>query len=128
MTNAVPGLNKRVLVVEDDGLLALDIAQQLTNVGFLVVGPATTADRAIRLIEDRGCDAALLDVNLGKNQTSAPVARKLRALGIPFVVLSGYLSDQHPLELRGAPALSKPASERELLEMLLRCMQSSIST
>ena len=79
---------KRVLIVEDDALLALDIAQQMSDAGFEVVGPATSVAKALRLVTEVGCDAAVLDVNLGI-VTGAPVALELKARGTPFVVLSG---------------------------------------
>jgi CheY-like chemotaxis protein len=101
-------MNTRVLVVEDDALLALDIARQLADAGLEVVGPATSVAKALGLVGRIGCDVAVLDVNLGK-ETAEPVARELRARGTPFVVLSGYSSEQHPPGFRGAPVLSKPA-------------------
>ena len=110
-------MNKRVLIVEDDALLGLDIANQLTNAGLEVVGPATSVAKALKLIAESGCDAAVLDVNLGK-ETGAPVALELRARGTPFVVLSGYSSEQHPAAFRGAPFLSKPTRPDVLVAML----------
>ena len=115
-------MNKRVLVVEDDALLAIDIANQLSDAGFDVVGPATSAAKALRLVEETGCDAAVLDVNLG-SETAEPVAHELRARGTPFVVLSGYSSDQHPPGFHGAPTLAKPARPADLVAMLLRCIR-----
>jgi DNA-binding response OmpR family regulator len=115
-------MNKRVLVVEDDALLAIDIANQLSDAGFDVVGPATSAAKALRLVGETGCDAAVLDVNLG-SETAEPVAHELRARGTPFVVLSGYSSDQHPPGFHGAPTLTKPARPADLVAMLLRCIR-----
>jgi DNA-binding response OmpR family regulator len=113
-------MKARVLVVEDDALLALDIAAQLTEAGFDVIGPAVSVDTALRLLRAIGCDVALLDVNLGK-ETSELVARELRSLSKPFVVLSGYSSEQHPPEFHGAPLLSKPARPGELVALLQHC-------
>lgn len=112
----------RVLVVEDDALIALDISRQLTDAGFQVVGPAISVSRALGLLSDRGCDIAVLDVNLGNKETSEPVARELKARGTPFIVLSGYMREQHPPGLQGAPVLSKPASPSDLVAMVLSCM------
>jgi len=114
-------MNARVLVVEDDALLALDIARQLADAGLEVVGPATSVLKALGLIGKVGCDVAVLDVNLGK-ETAEPVAHELRARGTPFVVLSGYSSEQHPPGFHGAPVLAKPARPDALITMLLRCM------
>jgi DNA-binding response OmpR family regulator len=113
-------MTKRVLVVEDDALIGLDIAQQLTDAGFEVVGPAISAGKALSLLAEKGCDVAVLDVNLGR-ETSESVASELRAQHTPFVVLSGYPSEQHPLSFRGAPTLSKPARPQELVAMLFKC-------
>ena len=114
-------MKKRVLVVEDDALLALDIAKQLTDAGFEVVGPATSVAKALAFIGRAGCDVAVLDVNLG-NETAEPVAHDLRTRGTPFIVMSGYSAEQHPPGLRGVPALSKPARSGELIATLVRCM------
>ncbi len=121
-TNSVNGHepdNMRVLVVEDDALIALDLADLLINAGLEVVGPATCVAHALDLITSIGCDAALLDVNLG-SETSEPVARELIARGTPFVVLSGNSSDSHPPGLRGAIALSKPAPAEDVISALAR--------
>ena len=114
-------MKKRVLVVEDDALLGLDIANQLTDAGLEVVGPATSVAKALGLLGEVSCNVAVLDVNLG-SETAEPVARELRARGTPFVVLSGYSSAQHPPGFHGAPLLSKPARPDDLLALLRRCM------
>jgi DNA-binding response OmpR family regulator len=108
---------KRILIVEDDALLALDIAEQLSAVGFKVVGPATSVASALRRISETGCDAAVLDVNLGR-ETGAPVALELKSRGIPFVVLSGYSREQHPEAFQGALFLQKPARPDVLIATL----------
>jgi DNA-binding response OmpR family regulator len=111
----------RVLVVEDEALLALDIADQLRDAGLEVVGPATSVGEALKLVGGTGCDIAILDVNLG-SETAGPIARELRARGTPFVVLSGYSSAQHPPEFHGAPLLSKPTRPADLVTLLRTCM------
>src|SRR5205809_525198 len=100
-------MSTRVLLVEDEILVALDIAQQITDAGFEVVGPSTSVAKALKLIVERGCDVAVLDVNLG-HETAEPVAQRLRARGTPFVVLTGYSSAQLPSGFEGALVLSKP--------------------
>jgi DNA-binding NarL/FixJ family response regulator len=85
--------------------------------GFDVVGPATSVAKALRLVAEAGCDAAVLDVNLG-SETGAPVALELKARGTPFVVLSGYSREQHPDAFQGALFLSKPAPPDVLVAML----------
>ena len=115
----------RVLVVEDDAMIALDIARQLTNAGFAVVGPAVSVARAMKLIGEHGCDVAVLDVNLGDEETSEPIARELRARAKPFIVLSGYARDEHPQAFTGAPVLSKPTTPSGLIATLLSCADTA---
>src|SRR5690348_16461457 len=114
-------MTKRVLVIEDDALLGLDIAQQLTDAGLEVVGPAVSVAKALKLMAQTGCDVAVLDLNLGR-ESAAPLARELQARGTPFVILSGYSSDQHPPGFDGAPRLSKPARPEDLIAVLRKCM------
>lgn len=107
----------RVLVVEDEALLAIDIAQQLTDAGFEVVGPASSVAKALWLIGEVGCDVAVLDVNL-RDENAEPIARQLKARGTPFVFLSGISREQLPAWFDGAQVLSKPARPAVLLAAL----------
>ena len=108
----------RVLLVEDEPLLAAELASDLSHAGFQVFGPASSAARALKLIDDTGCDAAVLDVNLGK-ETSEAVALALREKRTPFVVLSGYSSEELAAGFRGAPFLPKPVRLQDLLTVLI---------
>jgi DNA-binding response OmpR family regulator len=114
-------LGKRVLVVDDEALLALEIAEYLTDAGFEVVGPASSVAKALNLVKDPGCDIVILDVNLG-SEHSEPVALELRARGIPFVVVSGNSRDHIPPGFLGAPAISKPVEAVMLLKLLQSCI------
>ena len=102
---APPG--RRVLVVEDEALVAFELAGALEQAGFAVVGPVARVDQALDLIEAPGCDCAVLDINLG-SEMADPVAERLTALGLPFVTVSGYAPPQQPAAFRGAPFLPKP--------------------
>ena len=97
----------RVLIVEGDPIMALDLAEQLVEEGFVAVGPASNVRQALDLLATEGCDVAVLDVNLG-TETSEAVALELLRRAIPFVRLSGYSSGQHPPQLDSAPLLVKP--------------------
>jgi DNA-binding response OmpR family regulator len=110
-------IGKRVLVVEDEALLALEMAEHLTAAGFEVIGPATTVGRALKLIGNPGCDIGILDVNLG-NEHSELVAVELKARGIPFVVVSGNSRTHLPPGFAGAPSMSKPVEASTLLNTL----------
>ena len=68
---------ERVLVVEDEPLIAFDVADHLRDAGFQVVGPVASVSAALKLLESVGCDLAVLDVNLGR-ETAAPIADALK--------------------------------------------------
>jgi len=111
----------RVLVVEDEFMIGLDIGQQLADAGFEVVGPAPSVAKALRFVAEPGCDVAVLDVNLG-SETSEPIAWKLRASGKPFVVLTGYSTDNLRPWFNNATILTKPPRIADLLAALRRCL------
>ena len=100
----------RVLLVEDEALIALDLTQQLDFAGFEVIGPASSVAQARQLLWDDDCDAAILDVNLGRGETSEPIAHDLIGRGVPVIVVSGYARSQHPVVFRGLPMVVKPVS------------------
>ena len=109
-----PVTGRRILVVEDESLIAMDFSQTLSEAGYVVIGPANSVARALALLAQFGCDAAVLDVNLAK-ETSEPVARELIKLGTPFVATSGYSREQLPEIMQTAPLLSKPVSSAMLI-------------
>jgi PAS domain S-box-containing protein len=109
---------KRILIVEDSVLVALDIEGQLRDNGAVPVGPAYMLETAMSLAREEQLDAALLDVNIS-GRTIFPVAQILRARNIPFIFLSGYGEpDIWPAEWRGYDRLSKPIQSGELSEAL----------
>ena len=117
------GARPRILVVEDEVLIGLDIRQILADAGFDIVGPASSAAQALDLIRRDGCEAAVLDVNLGC-ETSERVAFELKERGRPFVTLSGYSREQHPAAFSGAPALTKPLQPDLLVTELRRLLET----
>jgi DNA-binding response OmpR family regulator len=121
MVAKVKSMGIRVLVVEDEPIIALDIRRQLAHAGFEVLGPATSLANALSFITEPGCDVAVLNVNLG-NETSEPIARKLRASGKPFVVLSGCSRDDLPPSFSGATFLTKPCPMAELVAAVRKCI------
>ena len=116
-------MNSRILIVEDDALLAIDMAQQLESAGFVIVGPASSVRSALELLRNPGCDAGVLDVHLGR-ETSEPVAVELIARGTPFVTVTGYSSRQRPAGFAGAPLLSKPVRTEALIALLHNVLAS----
>jgi DNA-binding response OmpR family regulator len=97
----------RILIVEDEAFIALDMQAALTDAGCEVVGVASSVESALRMLTGKKCDAAVLDANLHGRDTG-PVAEALRARGIPFVIVSGYQGAMLAGALAGAPLISKP--------------------
>ncbi len=110
---------RNVLLVEDDAICALDLAEQLAAAGWHVVGPAASVAQALALVESSGCDLAVLDINLG-SETSEPVAVALKDRGLSFVVMSGYSAEQAPAVYRQAPFMTKPIDAERLVGTLLK--------
>jgi DNA-binding response OmpR family regulator len=110
-------MSVRVLVVEDEAIVAIDIADQLTEAGFLVVGPAPSVAKALKLIEQVGCDVAVLDVNL-RDETAEPVARELRLRRTPFLFMSAVSRDHLPSGFNDEVLLPKPARPATLVAAL----------
>jgi PAS domain S-box-containing protein len=115
-------LRHRILVVEDEALVALEIARLLVKAGFEVVGPARAVQQALDLIERTGCDSAVLDINLG-GETAEPIALELIERGTPFVTLSGYSKSQLPLMFHNMRTLTKPLRPELLVNEVKRCIE-----
>jgi DNA-binding response OmpR family regulator len=126
-THAQSQARPRILVVEDETLLALEIAEVLKECGFEVAGLAASVSRSLELFGSKGCDAAVLDVKLGQ-ETSEPVALELVRRGIPFVILSGYARHQFPPVFNAAPALTKPMRPGPLVAALRICLKGQATT
>jgi DNA-binding response OmpR family regulator len=109
----------RILIVEDDPLIGFDLAVELEDAGFAVVGVAPTVTKALTLFAQHGCDIAILDVNLGR-ETSAPIATMLAAAQVPFIAVTGYSVEQCPKEFLSVPLLSKPFQTMRLIAELKR--------
>jgi CheY-like chemotaxis protein len=107
----------RVLLVEDEGLVALMIEDMLEELGLKVVASAAHVTKACELATRASFDLALLDVNLA-GEFVFPVARILRDRQIPFLFSTGYGSPPLEEEFRNAPALGKPFSVDQLSEKL----------
>jgi len=107
----------RVLVVEDEMMVSMLIEDMLTDLGCMVVGPASRLDEAIDLARASDIDCAVLDVNLG-GQPIFPLADLLRERGLPFAFATGY-GDAGLRDVdRGAPVLQKPFREGDLARVL----------
>jgi CheY-like chemotaxis protein len=91
-----------------------------------VLGPASTVQQALVLLENERPDAALLDLNLGSDRVTA-VAIELKSRNVPFVIVTGFADVREP-ELRFAPMLRKPVSDDSEVRRLLQAVLSSHSS
>jgi DNA-binding NtrC family response regulator len=116
---------RRVLVIEDEMLVAMEFESLLQRQGCAVLGPASTVDRALALLDHEQPDAALLDLNLnGEPATAVAVALKMR--GVPFILVTGYGEAQSSEpELQGAPRVDKPANHQELVRALAHVLEAA---
>jgi len=106
----------RVLLVEDEALVAMMIQETLTEFGFEVLGPVGTVSEALAAARERCIDAAVLDINLGDDLVYT-VAEILSRRGVPFVFVTGYDADSIDARFSGIPVLQKPI-ERESLQRI----------
>ncbi len=104
----------RILVVEDEFLIALDITGVLEQAGLAVVGPAGTVGDALNAIAQEEVHGALLDAHLA-GEPVGRVADALKAHGIPFAFVSGYGREHLPPAHQGAPLVRKPFTGQDLL-------------
>jgi DNA-binding NtrC family response regulator len=107
----------RLLIVEDEYLLAREMADYFENIGAEIVGPVGTVEHALALIASSRIQIAVLDVNL-RDERVYPVADDLTSKKIPFVFASGYGSELEPDVYAGAPRCIKPIEFVVLAEIL----------
>lgn len=110
----------RILVLDDEALIALDLAMMLEDEGFTICGPHNSVDAALAAISSQPPDGAILDVNLGPDQSSAPVADRLDQDGVPFAFLTGYEQIDEKLEerFRSRPRLGKPFDRSRIVSVV----------
>jgi PAS domain S-box-containing protein len=115
---AVIGLKRdekpRVLLVEDEALVAMMIQETMTEFGFQVIGPVSTASEALAAARNSQFEAAVLDINLGDGMVYT-VAEILSKRGVPFVFVTGYDAESVDSRFTGVPVLQKPI-ERNMLQ------------
>lgn len=95
------------LVLEDEALIAMDLAMQLEDLGVAVMGPYTTAPRALEALQQGLPDLALLDFNLN-GHTSEALALRMIEEGVPVAIITGQALRHLPAALEGATVLQKP--------------------
>jgi CheY-like chemotaxis protein len=108
-------LAQRVLILEDEGTVALMLEDLLEELGFVVAASLARLAPAWRALESVQFDFAVLDINVA-GETSYDFARAIGERGIPFVFSTGYGTGGLPADLRDRCVLTKPFSSGELLE------------
>ena len=120
MSQAFAG--RRVLIVEDESLVAMLLETILEDMGCVPVGPAATVEEGLQVAGgDEPLDAALLDVNVAGKQVF-PIAEALKARGVPFIFSTGYGEGGLPDAWRGQATVQKPFTESAIRDALLKAM------
>ncbi len=102
------GMQSRILIVEDDPLVALMLEGFLAALDRQALGPVDSVQAALAQLDEGNIDAAIVDVHLANGETSEPVAEALAARGIPFIVATGgFIAPPGPV-FAGRPVLRKP--------------------
>jgi DNA-binding response OmpR family regulator len=113
----------RILIVEDEYLIADDLAASLRGCGADVVGPTATIEGARRLIDANSqLDVAVLDINL-RDQYVYPLVDRLRDAGVPVVFTTGYDAAVIPAKYAGIPLCEKPVAIDQLVAELQRLIR-----
>ena len=112
---------KRVLVVEDEALIAMLAEELLGEIGCIVHAVAPTIPKALALVEAGGFDLALLDVNVARERVF-PVAEALAARGIPFAFASGYGEQGIADSFKSRPLVGKPYDGVQLERALIAAL------
>jgi CheY-like chemotaxis protein len=109
-----------ILIVEDDPLVAMDLAMQVEDLGYVVIGPFHDVGSALEHLDLALPDAAILDYNLGADTTSRAIAERLIEASVPVTFLSGYSGDDFLSEENAGlySVLSKPIAAPELKQGL----------
>jgi CheY-like chemotaxis protein len=97
----------RILIVEDESLIAMMLEEWVVELGHVAVGPASTVSQALALLDGTGCDAAIIDYNL-KDETAEAISDSLKAKKVPFAFASGDHAMERDERFRSYPMLSKP--------------------
>jgi DNA-binding response OmpR family regulator len=108
----------RILIVEDEPLIAMMLEDFLEMLGKQMAGTADNVADALALVEAGGIDAAILDVNLRGGEKSWPIADALAAKGVPFVLATGGSQDSIVEAYRGRPTLPKPFTMDAVAKLL----------
>lgn len=111
---------KKIFIVDDEALIAFEMADTLSDLGFEVVGPSMHLDDALAVAKEADFDVACLDVNLGRGKTSEPIAKVLGERGIPYVYITAYEASEIKFAQTTDTVIRKPVSIQQLEQALLQ--------
>jgi len=117
--------NCRVLIAEDEFMVAESLRHELEDIGAIVIGPCATLEQTLAEIasEVQRIDGAVLDVNLAEHAVY-PAADMLTARGIPFIFTTGYDANNLPPRFAAIPRCEKPISVSRVARAVQRAMHS----
>ena len=124
---SAPSEQKRVLLVEDETLVAMMMREMLIDLGYPVVGPMNDKDSALIAAKQSSIDCAILDLNLD-GYASYPIADELAARAIPFLFLTGYDKEAVDRRYASVPLLQKPVDEQSLRQAIAALLQINMPT
>jgi len=113
-----PLAGRRILLVEDELLIAMALEDVLRSEGCVIVGPVWHIEAALKAAREEAVDAAVLDVNLAGERVY-PVAQALAERNVPFVFTTGYSHSELPAEHADRPSLAKPFKPAQLINALI---------
>jgi CheY-like chemotaxis protein len=115
---------RRILVVEDEAIVAMMLEEMLTDLGCIVVGPAMTVREALTIVESQPLDLAILDVNVSREPVY-PVAELLRSRNVPVIFSTGYGAEEQRSrysQFRDCTILPKPYDSGDLERVLRKVL------
>ncbi len=119
----LPFAGLKILLVEDEYVIASDLKQILTSLGADIIGPAATIAAAEKLLGNNPPpDAAILDINV-RGALVYPIAENLVTKGVPFAFVTGYSANSVPAEYSAAPHCEKPVTARNVEAAVRDCLQ-----
>lgn len=105
---------RRLLVLDDEMLVAMMLEDMLVDLDYEVVGPFSNLEDGLQAVNTEQLDGAIIDLNLGRGVFSTPVAEALRDRGVPFLLATGYGANEQTDALGYAGLLGKPFSTSDV--------------
>lgn len=109
----------KVLILDDQQLIAFEMAKLLEENGFIVIGPFANVTSALACLEDQKPDVAILDINMGDGTTSEGLADEMMAKNLPFAFVTGYGSiEVIPRRFESIVKMHKPVRPAHFISMV----------